>query len=217
MPGAPGCLLLSDFSSVSSASRESSPPTPLTATPVFFCPPGVVNPSSASSGDYIGAFYCWDRILSHLFNASLQPILILISSTVACSGRLHQASLAGPHFDSKGIVPARLIRLKGIRPASLDSCLLLVSFGFFGFRFDWGGSSHISFCQLSDGHCSTSPAPGIWRFKCLNLLRNCQCHSNVDPVLEFDNLIPLCYPCHGSYYKVLRYPIPSTSNPYRDT
>lgn len=156
--------------------------------------------------------------MPYLFDGSLHLILILISSTVACSGRLRSGVTGWPTLDSKDIFPARPIRPQGICPASLDSCLLLVSFGFCGFRFDWGGVQAISPSAIpSDGHCSTSPAPGIWRFKCLSLLWNCQCHSNVDPVLEFNNLIPLCYPCHGSYYKVPRYPIPSTSNLYRDT
>ena len=61
----------------------------------------VSTPSSVSPGDYRSISQLGPDSLPHLFNASLHPILILISSTVACSGRLHRASLAGPHSTPK--------------------------------------------------------------------------------------------------------------------
>lgn len=118
--------------------RQSSPPTRLTTTSCFFFIHPVLNPPPVSSGDSRTIPLLRPDPLPHLFNASLHPILILISSTVACSGNfIRRRWLVHTRLQSH-FIPACLIRLKGIRSASLDSCLLLVSFGFFGFRFDWG-------------------------------------------------------------------------------
>lgn len=66
--------------------RELSPPTRLTTTSPFFFIHPVSNPPPVPSGDSRTIPQLRPDSLPHLFNASLHPILILISSTVACSG-----------------------------------------------------------------------------------------------------------------------------------